>query len=252
MIRCYDQRTFGAAPAHQTPEIAVADLTGAALVLACWGSPGGRGLALPDAPPRAAMDEAVEVLRELGAVGADGHATDLGKTLARIPTDPRLARALLDGAPAVGHRTAAEAVAVVAGGPARTGRRPPRTAGRAAVRRRSRVPALGGRRPADGVDRPPGPVPAAKRPRRRRLRRRDPRAVAEAIGFVVALAFPDRVARRVPGPGGTIPADLRNPGRAAGRQPPVRARMAGQWPKFRAPKGATRRAPVPSSGRRRR
>ena len=62
VVRCYDQKTFGAAPAHRTPEIAVADLTGAALVLACWGSPGGRGLALPDAPPQAAMAEAVEVL----------------------------------------------------------------------------------------------------------------------------------------------------------------------------------------------
>ncbi len=79
MVRCYDQKTFGAAPAHPTPEIAVADLTGAALVLACWGSPGGRGLALPDAPPQAAMDDAVEVLRELGAVGADGLATRSGQ-----------------------------------------------------------------------------------------------------------------------------------------------------------------------------
>ena len=115
VVRCYDQKTYGAAPAHPTPEIAVADLTGAALVLACWGSPGGRGLSLPDAPPRAAMDEAVEVLRELGAVGTDGTATDLGKALARVPADPRLARALLDGAAAVGNRAAAEAVALVAG-----------------------------------------------------------------------------------------------------------------------------------------
>ncbi|HET6270876.1 MAG TPA: helicase-related protein, partial [Arthrobacter sp.] len=115
VVRCYEQKTFGAAPAHPTPEIAVADLTGAALVLACWGSPGGRGLALPDAPPRAAMEEAVEVLRELGAVDPNGLATDLGKTLARVPSDPRLARALLDGAAAVGRRAAAETVALVSG-----------------------------------------------------------------------------------------------------------------------------------------
>ena len=115
VVRCYDQKTYGAAPAHPTPEIAVADLTGAALVLACWGSPGGRGLSLPDAPPPSAMDDAVEVLRELGAVAPDGLATDLGKALARVPADPRLARALLDGAAAVGNRAAAEAVALVAG-----------------------------------------------------------------------------------------------------------------------------------------
>ncbi|BAS17897.1 atp-Dependent helicase [Arthrobacter sp. Hiyo8] len=31
------------------------------------------------------MDDAIEVLRELGAIDADGLATDVGKTLARIP-----------------------------------------------------------------------------------------------------------------------------------------------------------------------
>jgi ATP-dependent helicase HrpB len=190
VVRCYDQRSYGAAPAHQTPEIAVADLTGAALVLACWGSPGGRGLALPDAPPRAAMDEAVEVLRELGAVGPAGLATELGKALARVPADPRLARALLDGAAAVGHRTAAEAVAVVAGGERAPGAD---LAGLLNVLRSGRDP--GSRRWADDV-------------RRMEAIARQPQsgtgaaaaAGPEGIGFVVALAFPDRVARRVPGP----------------------------------------------------
>jgi ATP-dependent helicase HrpB len=115
VVRCYDHKAFGAAPAHQTPEIAVADLTPAALVLACWGAPAGKGLALPDAPPASAMADAVEVLAELGAVGSDGLATALGKTLARVPADPRLARALLDGAAVVGVKKAAEAVALVAG-----------------------------------------------------------------------------------------------------------------------------------------
>ncbi|MBT2522108.1 ATP-dependent helicase HrpB [Arthrobacter sp. ISL-28] len=203
VVRCYDQKTFGAAPAHRTPEIAAADLTGAALILACWGSPGGRGLALPDDPPRAAMDEAVEVLRELGATGPDGHATDLGKTLARIPADPRLARALLDGAAAVGHRTAAETVAVVSGDQRAPGADLPRLL---ATLRTSREPAA--RRWAEDVRRmeaiarqegagteesgtgtPERSWPAA------------PASAAEAAGFVVALAFPDRVARRVPGAG---------------------------------------------------
>ena len=195
VIRCYDQRAFGAAPAHQTPEIATADLTGAALLLACWGAPGGRGLALPDAPPQAAMDEAVEVLRELGAVAPDGHATGLGKILARVPTDPRLARALLDGAATVGHRTAAEAVALVSGdqrapgadltrlvAALRTGRDPGSRRWAEDVRRMESI----ARQESSGV----GPsVPAGAV------------GAAEAIGFVVALAFPDRVARRVPGEG---------------------------------------------------
>lgn len=207
VVRCYDQRSYGAAPANQTPEIAVADLTGAALALACWGSPGGRGLALPDAPPRPAMDEAVEVLRELGAVGPGGLATDLGKALARIPADPRLARALLDGASAVGTRAAAEAVAVVAGGQRAAGADLP---GLLATLRSGRDP--GSRRWADDVRR------MEDLSRRQRSAAAPRRATAsgaatetaaapvlppgspEATGYVVALAFPDRVARRVPGP----------------------------------------------------
>ena len=195
VIRCYDQRAFGAAPAHQTPEIAAADLTGAALVLACWGAPAGRGLALPDAPPQAAMDEAVEVLRELGAVAPDGHATGLGRILARVPTDPRLARALLDGAATVGHRTAAEAVALVSGDQRAPGADLTRLL---AALRTDRDP--GSRRWAEDVRRMEaiarqegtGVVPSVAA---------GTVGAAEAIGFVVALAFPDRVARRVPGEG---------------------------------------------------
>jgi ATP-dependent helicase HrpB len=194
VVRCYEQKVYGAAQAHPTPEIAAADLTGAALVLACWGSPGGRGLALPDAPPQAAMDDAVEVLRELGAIYPDGLATDVGKTLARIPADPRLARALLDGAAAVGHRTAAEAVALVAGdqrapgadltrllATLRTGKDPAARRWAEDVRRMEAI----ARQERSGV----GPFLTA------------PASPAEALGFVVALAFPDRVARRVPGTG---------------------------------------------------
>jgi ATP-dependent helicase HrpB len=195
VVRCYDQRTFGAAPAHQTPEIAVADLTAAALVLACWGSPAGHGLALPDAPPAAAMDDAVEVLRELGAVGPAGLATGLGKTLARIPADPRLARALLDGAAIVGHRTAAETVAVVAGDQRADGADLTQLL---AVLRSGSDPAA--RRWKDDVQRMEAIVrkemAAVEHPRTAA-----PVTSAEAVGFVVGLAFPDRVARRVPGAG---------------------------------------------------
>ena len=224
VIRCYDQRAFGAAPAHPTPEIAAADLTGAALVLACWGAPGGRGLALPDAPPRAAMDEAVEVLRELGAVAPDGHATELGKILARVPTDPRLARALLDGAATVGHRTAAEAVALVSGDQRAPGADLTRLL---AALRTGRDP--GSRRWAEDVRRMEA-IARQEALRRRafpqRLRRWAPRRRSDSsspwrsrTGWRAAFPAtgPDR-----------LPADLRDAGRAAGRQPPVRARVAGR------------------------
>lgn len=195
VVRCYDEKTFGAAPAHQTPEIAVADLTGAALLLACWGAPGGRDLPLPDAPPRTAMDDATEVLWELGAVDMDGLATGLGKTLAKIPADPRLARALLDGAAVVGHRTAAEAVALVSGDQRAPGADLPRLlaalrSGKDSAARRwaeevRRMETIA-RQEGSGVVPPPAAAQAT---------------AAEAVGYVVALAFPDRVARRVAGAG---------------------------------------------------
>nr|WP_306422554.1 ATP-dependent helicase HrpB [Paenarthrobacter aurescens] len=197
VVRCYDQQAYAAAPAHQTPEITVADLTGAALVLACWGAPGGRGLSLPDAPPPGAMNDAMEVLRELGAVAEDGTVTGLGKTLARVPADPRLARALLDGSEVVGRRSAAETVAVVAGdqrapgadltkllASLRTGMDP---GSRRFAEEAKRMESIARQEAAAVVH----PKPAINV------------AAGEAPGFVVALAFPDRVARRVPGDGST-------------------------------------------------
>ncbi|MFJ4207789.1 ATP-dependent helicase HrpB [Paenarthrobacter sp. NPDC089675] len=218
VVRCYDEQAFAAAPAHQTPEIAVADLTGAALLLACWGSPRGEGLALPDQPPAAAIDDAVEVLRELGAISADGFATDLGKSLALVPVDPRLARALLDGSAAVGRKAAAEAVALVSGDQ--------RAPGADLVKLLSSL---------HGTD------PAAKRfaEEVRRLETLTLREAstnvhlvppqkpgrAEVPGFIVALAFPDRIARQVPGEGSTY---LLTSGTRAGL--PAGSSLAGhQW-----------------------
>ena len=100
-------------PAAAEPEIAVADLTGLALELACWGDPDGAGLALPDAPPDAAFAVARATLRQLGAVDDAGRVTRRGRSLTAVGAHPRLARALLDGAPLVGRRRAAEMVSLL-------------------------------------------------------------------------------------------------------------------------------------------
>ncbi|WP_222263477.1 ATP-dependent helicase HrpB [Modestobacter marinus] len=100
-------------PAAPEPEIAVADLTGLALELACWGAPDGRDLALPDPPPEAAFTAARGTLRQLEAVDDDGRVTPRGRALAAAGTHPRLARALVDGAPLVGRRRAAEVLALL-------------------------------------------------------------------------------------------------------------------------------------------
>ena len=116
VVRCYDDATWGAMPAHTVPEVRTADLTFACLALAVWGAPGGEGLSLPDPlPPRARADAEAQLLR-LGAIAEDGRATDLGRVLAGMPVEPRWGRALLDGAALVGRRAAAEVIAAITDG----------------------------------------------------------------------------------------------------------------------------------------
>lgn len=114
VVRCWPEDAWARAAPADPPQIASADLTSAMLDLACWGTPRGTGLALPDQPPPAAVDRAEETLRGLGAIDADGTPTPLGRRLVRIPADPRLARALLEGAPRIGARRCAEVVAMLA------------------------------------------------------------------------------------------------------------------------------------------
>ncbi|MEU8016942.1 ATP-dependent helicase HrpB [Micromonospora parva] len=114
VYRCWSAATHERLPARAEPEIATADLTGFALELAAWGRPDGVGLALPDAPPAAAMTVARDTLRTLGAVDTDGRITARGRSIAAAGAHPRLARALLDGAGRVGADRAAEVVALLA------------------------------------------------------------------------------------------------------------------------------------------
>ncbi|WP_433472762.1 ATP-dependent helicase HrpB [Spirillospora sp. CA-142024] len=187
VYRCWTQAEHDRLPARPRPEVELADLTGFALHAACWGDPDATGLTLPDPPPPAAMDAAREVLHALGAV-ANGRVTDRGRRLARVGLHPRLARALIDGAPRVGARDASQIVALLS-------EPPPRSAGDdltatwRALRRQTR--------PAD-------PHAARWRDETTRLRNSlttragapAARSDDHAAGVVVALAFPERVARR--------------------------------------------------------
>ena len=185
-VRCLTEQEYAGLAAHRTAAIATSDLTTFALDVACWGAPRAEGLALPDQPPAGEITRAESVLRGLGALDADGRATDRGRDLARVPADPRHARALLDGAGLVGAEVAAEVVALLA-----SGRRSP-----------------GGDLTADLRALRAGRAPDAATWEReaRRLERMvsgrsggaDPAGMEsdDAVGTVVALAHPDRIARR--------------------------------------------------------
>ncbi|MFF0447839.1 ATP-dependent RNA helicase [Streptomyces sp. NPDC004609] len=119
VYRCWAEADDGRRPRFPSPEIRIADLAAFALRVACWGDPRASGLALLDAPPAGAMAAAREALTAIGAVDGDGRATDRGVRMSRLGLHPRLARALLDGAPEVGARRAAEVVALLSEEPPR-------------------------------------------------------------------------------------------------------------------------------------
>jgi ATP-dependent helicase HrpB len=114
VYRCWSEAEHAHRDRHDSPEVAHADLTGFALQLARWGTPDGAGLALLDAPPEVAFAAARAVLRGLDLTDDAGRITERGRAVATAGVHPRLGRALLDGAQAVGRDTATEVVALLA------------------------------------------------------------------------------------------------------------------------------------------
>ncbi|HSY14654.1 MAG TPA: helicase-related protein, partial [Jatrophihabitantaceae bacterium] len=184
--RCWSPADHAYLDAHSLPEIATADLAGFALTVAAWGAPGGAGLALLDQPPAAALAAAQELLRNLDATDAGDRITAKGRRMAGIAAHPRLARAVLDGAPMVGAARAREIVALLSDD---------RLAGRDDdLPDRWRSLRRGQDREAAG----------RWREEIRRLGSGGPAATSVrddlAMGAVVGLAYPDRLARaRRPG-----------------------------------------------------
>lgn len=180
-VRLIEESAWVRAPEHVTPQITTADLTETALTLAAWGSPRGESMPLLTPPPSSAIAAAEDTLRGLGLVDDEGRITDDGLAASRVPADPRLARALLEGAQLVGRTSAAEVVAALADD----------------------------RRSEDGdltrlvADLRSGRGREASRWRREvdRLTRLVPAVAGEphagAVGLVAALAHPSRIARRV-------------------------------------------------------
>jgi ATP-dependent helicase HrpB len=95
---CYRLWTEGAHSAllaHRPPEILETDLAPLALDLSVWGVTDPLELRWIDTPPAAAYAQARELLRELEALDDTGALTPHGAALARLPTHPRIAHMLL-------------------------------------------------------------------------------------------------------------------------------------------------------------
>jgi ATP-dependent helicase HrpB len=96
--RLWSEPETASLEAYARPEILSADLSGFALDLAQWGVRDPGALAFLDPPPQAAFSEACKLLTELSALDAEGRITAEGRALRMLPLAPRLARMVVDAA----------------------------------------------------------------------------------------------------------------------------------------------------------
>jgi ATP-dependent helicase HrpB len=110
--RLWDEPQTASLEPYAQPEILAADLSGFVLDLAHWGVTDLGTLGFLDPPPQPAVNEARALLRELDALDGQGRITEEGKLLRGLPLPPRLARMIVDGARAGAAALAAD-IAVV-------------------------------------------------------------------------------------------------------------------------------------------
>jgi len=180
--RLWDEAQTASLPAFAAPEILAADLSGLVLDLAAWGVGDPTQLAWLDPPPAPAWTEAAALVRDLGAIDASGRLTDAGKAMRALPLPPRLARMVLDAARSgAGERAADLAMLLSERGLGGNDADLSLRADRLASDRSKR--AGDARRLAQNWARSASKAVA----------REAPRALSD--GALIALAFPDRIAR---------------------------------------------------------
>jgi ATP-dependent helicase HrpB len=202
-LRLWDEPQTASLEPHNKPEILVADLSAFALDLASWGTDAA-GLAMLDPPPKPALDQARKLLRELGALDGANRITEWGRRLRKLPLPPRLAHMLALAAEQGAGKLGAEIAMVLS----------ERGLGGDAADLSHRVDAFRRDRSRRAAD--------ARQMARRwaamagSAPQRFGRALAHAQrgdrspGAILALAYPDRIARsRAPGGGAFLLANGR-------------------------------------------
>ncbi|MFN3943757.1 MAG: ATP-dependent helicase HrpB [Allosphingosinicella sp.] len=212
VYRLWEAAATAALPRFDPPEILEADLSALLLDCALWGVADPRALCWIDPPPAAAIDEARGRLLSLGAIGGDGRPTPHGKAVAALPLPPRLAHMLIAAAERGWGRTAAEAAVLISerglGGNepdleqrlrrwrADKGKRAEAARGLARRWLALQQPSpLQGRGLGEGESGEPPRTPEKSFSSRPLSPTLSPEGERE-LGACIALAFPDRVARR--------------------------------------------------------
>jgi ATP-dependent helicase HrpB len=185
--RLWEEPQTAALEPYGQPEILAADLSSLVLDLAQWGVADPATLVFLDPPPAAALSEARTLLTDLGAIDGSGRITAEGKALNRLPLPPRLARMVLDAGREGASRIAAEIAAVLS----------ERGLGGNDVDLRHRLDGLRRDRSRRGDE--------ARRMARRWAESaqvassvpgaRDDRGDEMAVGAILALAYPERLAK---------------------------------------------------------
>jgi len=179
VYRLWEAAATSSLPRFDPPEILEADLSPLLLDALIWGVADPRELRWLDPPPAAAVEEARARLLELGALGADGRPTAHGRAIAGLPLPPRLAHMLIEAQARGWGGTAAEVAVLLSerglgGNDADIELRLRRWRGERGKR-----------------------AEAAQGLARRWLRFLSPEAGGRGdVGACIALAFPDRLARR--------------------------------------------------------
>jgi len=196
-IRLWPESDTERMPRQTPPEILEADLAPLALTLACWGAEAGE-LAWMDPPPDAALSQARDLLRQLGALDPTGRSTEHGRAMDALGTHPRLAHMLLKARDLAQVETAALLAVLLE-------ERDPLDRAWAGADLRTRIRALAGSEPREKTMHP-GVRKRLLDQARRWAQQLGTRTFAqsaadpESAGRLLALAYPDRIALRRPGP----------------------------------------------------
>lgn len=95
-LRLYTQEDFEQRPAFTEPEVLRTNLAALLLRLAADGLGEAESFPFIDAPDSRALNDGYRLLQDLQAMDAERRITGRGRSMARLPLDPRLGRALLE------------------------------------------------------------------------------------------------------------------------------------------------------------
>ncbi len=181
--RLWEAAATAGLPPYDPPEILEADLSALTLDCALWGVADPRELRWLDPPPAAAVAESRARLTTLDALDADGRPTGHGKAIAALPLPPRLGHMLVR-AGELGMATTAARVAVLLGERGLGGNDADLESRMRRWRNERGQRAEAAWKLAERWAKLAPAAPASTEPG------------AEQVARCIALAFPDRIARR--------------------------------------------------------